>query len=195
MREHDMTWQERYIDRFYGFDQGWIDGTTEFHALCKATIPRGGKILEIGAGPSNATSRYLATLGEVHGLDPDPDASRNDALTSALLLTSDGFPFQDESFDACVSNYVLERVANPWALPPRGQALSPGGAYVAALVALATPHWFNELVANRPRVRGAEAHDRYRTFYALNTEAALRRQSAEVGLRVETLHLVEKEPS
>ena len=205
MRERDMTWQERYIARFYGPDQGWVDGTTEFHALCKSTIFHGAKILEIGAGPSNATSRYLATLGELHGLDPDPDASRNDALTSVSLLTSNRFPFEDGSFDACVSNYVLEHVADPRAhLREVKRVLSPGGAYVVrtpnryhyvALVASATPHWFHELVANRLRDRGAEAHNPYPTFYALNTETAFRRQSAEIGLRVETLRLVEKEPS
>jgi ubiquinone/menaquinone biosynthesis C-methylase UbiE len=204
-RWREMTWQERYLARFYNPDQGWVDGTTEFHALCKAAIPQGGKILEIGAGPSNATSRYLATLGELHGLDPDPDASGNDALTSASLLTSDRFPFEDESFDACVSNYVLEHVADPRGhLREVKRVLSPGGAYVVrtpnryhyvALVASATPHWFHELVANRLRGRGAEEHKPYPTFYALNTEAAFRQESAEMGLRVETLRLVEKEPS
>jgi hypothetical protein len=65
------------------------------------------------------------------------------------------------------------------------RVLSPGGAYPSPS-------------SRRPRStgstrssptgcgRGAEAHDPYRTFYALNTEAAF---------RVETLHLVEKEPS
>jgi len=200
-----LTWQERYIARFYSPDQGWVDGTTEFHALCKAAIPQGGRILEIGAGPSNATSRYLATLGELHGLDPDPEVIRNDSLTSASLLTSSRFPFEDESFDACVSNYVLEHVADPRAhLSEVKRVLLPGGAYVirtpnrfhyVALAASATPHWFHELVANRLRGLGAEAHDPYPTFYALNSESAFRRQSAEIRLRVETLRLVEKEPS
>ena len=56
-------------------------------------------------------------------------------------------------------------------------------------------YWFHTLVANRLRHRGAEAHNPYPTFYALNTETAFRRQSTEIGLRVETLRLVEKEPS
>ena len=169
-----MTWQERYIARFYSADRGWVDGTTEFHTLCKATIPQGGRILEIGAGPSNATSHYLATLGELHGLDPDPDAIRNELLTSSSLLTSDIFPFEDESFDACVSNYVLEHVADPQAhLREVKRVLSPGGAYIVrtpnrfhyvALAAAATPHWFHKLLANRLRGLGAEAHDPYPTY-------------------------------
>ena len=178
-----MTWQERYIARFYSADRGWVDGTTEFHTLCKATIPQGGRILEIGAGPSNATSHYLATLGELHGLDPDPDAIRNESLTSSSLLTSDIFPFEDESFDACVSNYVLEHVADPQAhLREVKRVLSPGGAYIVrtpnrfhyvALAAAATPHWFHKLLANRLRGLGAEAHDPYPTYYALNTRGSV----------------------
>src|SRR6266542_4545923 len=103
-----MTWQERYIARFYRPDQGWVDGTTEFHALCKVAIPQGCKILEIGPGPSNPTSRYLATLGELHGLDPDPDAKSNDALTTSGVLHGERFPYDDASFDHCISNYVAE---------------------------------------------------------------------------------------
>jgi hypothetical protein len=44
-----VTWQERYKAHFYNRDRGWIDGTTEFHQLCAAHIPRGGRILEVGA--------------------------------------------------------------------------------------------------------------------------------------------------
>lgn len=40
MRERDMAWQQQYIARFYGPDRGWVDGTTEFHALRKAAIPK-----------------------------------------------------------------------------------------------------------------------------------------------------------
>jgi hypothetical protein len=39
---------------------------------------------------------------------------------------------------------------------------------------------------NKPlQGRGVEAQNPYPTFYALNTETAFRRQSAEIGLRIE----------
>ena len=49
-KEAQMSWQETYLDRFYG-SQWHVDGTTEFHAMCAAHIPSGATILEIGAGP------------------------------------------------------------------------------------------------------------------------------------------------
>ena len=108
-----MSWQQRWLDRFYDRSKGWLGGTERFHETIAGRLPRGGKILEIGAGPSNETSRFLATLGEVHGLDPDPGVADNDALASWAVLEHDRFPFADATFDACVSNYVLEHVERP----------------------------------------------------------------------------------
>ena len=62
-----MSWQQAYLARFYGRSRRWVDGTTEFHAMCAALIPAGSDILEIGAGPSNPTSRYLSSLGRLSG--------------------------------------------------------------------------------------------------------------------------------
>src|SRR5213592_324392 len=125
------TWQRRYLDRFYDRSAGWVDGTTEFHQLCAAVIPRGGRILEIGPGRNNPTSRFLATLGEVHGLDPDPAVRGNESLRSATVLEGDVFPWERERFDACVSNYVIEHLHDPAAhLREVRRVLRPGGRYV-----------------------------------------------------------------
>jgi hypothetical protein len=59
------SWQQRYLRRFYNPERGWVDGTTEFHELCASTIPRGARILEVGAGPSNETSDFVGGLGEL----------------------------------------------------------------------------------------------------------------------------------
>ena len=107
------SWQERWVDKYYDRSKGWVDGTTQFHELCRVNIPLGARICEIGAGPSNQTSCFLATIGEVHGVDIDDAVRANDALASAHVVTDDRFPFDDESMDACVSNYVIEHVENP----------------------------------------------------------------------------------
>ena len=199
------TWQERYLERFYDRSAGWVDGTTEFHGLCAAVLPPRARILELGPGRRNPTSRFLATLGEVHGLDPDPAAGANESLRSAAVLEGEVFPCGTETFDACVSNYVIEHVEDPAAhLREVRRVLRPGGAYVfrtpnrfhyVAVAASLAPHWVHRRVANRLRNLAPEAGDPHRTLYRMNSRRAVRRLAAEAGLVVEQLRLVEKEPS
>jgi SAM-dependent methyltransferase len=198
------SWRERYLEKFYG-RADWVDGTTEFHSICKSQIRTPAIILEIGAGPSNSTSRFLATLGEVHGLDPSPEVESNDALSSASVLDGDRYPFPDARFDACVSNYVVEHVPDPAAhLREVHRVLKPGGLYVlrtpnrfhyVALFAGLTPHWMHEALANRLRNLPEEAHEPYPVVYRMNTRAALVRLAAQAGFSVQSLQMVEKEPS
>lgn len=202
-QSNQQSWQQRYEKFFFDRDAGWIDGTEEFHQLCRATCS--GRILEIGSGPSNATSQFLSTLGELHGLDPDPAVSTNDALSSASLLEGNRFPFPDAAFDCCVSNYVCEHVADPARhLAEVKRVLRPGGAYVlrtvnrfhyVALVASLTPHWFHKATANRLRAPREEAHDPYPTHYQMNTARAIAKAAEAVDLRLEEMRYVEKEPS
>ena len=191
--------------RLYADRRDWEGGTQQFHRLCASVIRRGGKVLEIGAGPSNPTSRFLARLAEVHGLDPDPDVLANDALASASVLESDRFPFPDASFDNCVSDYVVEHVPDGENhLREVARVLVPGGAYVfrtvnsiyyVALIARMTPHSFHVRVANRARANPAETHDPYPTRYVMNSARAIRRAAARAGLAVESIEHVEKEPA
>jgi SAM-dependent methyltransferase len=200
-----MSWQEEYLARFYDPARGWVNGTQEFHELCAATIPKGAQVLEIGSGPSNRTSRFLATTGELHGLDPDPEARSNDALAGFALLAGPRYPFGDASFDACVSNYVIEHIADPEAhLAEVARVLKPGGVYVfrtpnrwhyVSLFSSVTPHWVHELLANRLRGLSEDEHEPYPTAYALNTRAAILRHAPRAGLEIEHLRLIEKEPS
>jgi SAM-dependent methyltransferase len=202
--EHPMSWQQAYLDRFYG-SQDHVDGTTEFHAMCAAHIPSGAAILEVGAGPSNPTSQYLSSLGRLSGMDIDPAVRSNQYLAEARVLDSDRYPFADSCFDACVSNYVLEHIANRAShLREVSRILRPGGVYLfrtpnryhyVTLVSRLTPHWFHDLVANRLRNLGDKAPDPYPTYYRLNSRRAIHRAAAQAGLRVRELRMVEKEPS
>jgi SAM-dependent methyltransferase len=198
------SWQERYLHRFYDSRPGWIDGTTEFHNLCADVIPRGGRILELGAGPSNRTSRFMAELGELHGIDPDPDVADNDALASAEVMTTDAFPYAPASFDACVSNYVVEHVVDPRLhLQQIRSVLKPGAPYVfrtpnkrhyAYAVAALTPHSFHRALAIRLRNFPEEAHEPYPTVYAMNTVNKIRSLAQSANFSVDVVRVVEKEP-
>lgn len=199
------SWQQRFQSRFYNPETGWVDGTTEFHSLVRSVCGAGEKILEIGSGPSNQTSAFLAALGELHGIDPDPDILTNEALVTATVLEGDKYPFPDDEFSLCVSNYVVEHVRDGAThLREVARVLRPGGRYAfrtvnrlhyLALISSATPHWFHKLVANRARGLAPNSHDPYPTVYALNTASAIREAARAAELEVETLLLVEKEPT
>jgi ubiquinone/menaquinone biosynthesis C-methylase UbiE len=105
-----MTWQESWTRRFYRSRPGWLDGTAEFHSLCRSCAPPSARILEVGAGPTNATSAFLATLGAVHGVDVSDEVRGNVHLASSALVERGRYPFPDASFDLVVSNYVVEHV-------------------------------------------------------------------------------------
>lgn len=200
-----MTWQERALRRFYDRDRGFVDGTTEFHGLCAGIVAPNSRILEIGAGPSNRTSDFLATLGEVTGLDVDADVRGNRALRSVEVFDGGRFPFGDASFDACVSNYVLEHVPKPEIhLAEVRRVLVRGGVYAfrapnryhyVSLVARLTPHWFHERVANRLRGLPADAHDPYPTVYGMNSRGAIRTAACAAQFEIVELRMIEKEPS
>jgi len=203
--EESVTWQQDYMNRFYRNRSGWIDGTTEFHELCRGVTHPGAKILEIGAGPSNATTDFLAECGDVHGLDPDEAVKSNRALVNARLLQGSEFPWHDATFDACVSNFVLEHVEDPLQhFREVSRVLKPGGRYVfrtpnrfhyVSVVAAATPHWFHELVANALRKLPKDAHEPYPTYHRVNTRGVIRDLAKEAGLEVVELRMVEKQPS
>lgn len=199
------AWQERYIDRFYRSRPGWINGTIEFHNLCREVIRPGSAILEIGAGPSNPTTAFLSTLGPVRGIDLDPDVRTNAFLTGADLLETETYPYPDRSFHACVSNYVLEHVSDPHQhFREAYRILEPGGCYLfrtpnryhyTAIGAWLTPHAIHLKTSNRLRNLPSGSHDPYRTHYRANSRRVLMQLSEEIGFRAEELRLIEKEPS
>lgn len=200
-----MGWQQRYLERFYSRARGWRDGTEEFHELCTTVIPPGARILELGAGRDNHTSSFLAQLGCLQGLDPDPLVLTNPALTSAAVLRGSRFPFEDMAFDACVSNYVVEHVEDPVShLSEAARVLKPSGVYVfrtpnryhyVAVASALTPHWIHERLANQLRGLATGSGHPHRTFYRLNSRGAIRRRADQAGLVVEELRMIEKEPS
>ena len=200
-----MTWQEAYLSRYYNPRSGFIDGTTQFHSLCEKHIPRGSTILEVGAGPSNRTSDFLSQIGELHGVDIDPAVNANSALRTANKIANDQYPFSDHSFDACVSDYVLEHVECPGAhLAEVKRVLKPGGTYLfrtpnryhyVAIISNYTPLWFHRLIANRIRNLPRNAHDPYPTFYRFNDQRTVTAAAQRIGMEIVEFHLVEKEPS
>jgi SAM-dependent methyltransferase len=201
-----VPWQERYLDRFYGNRPNWIDGTSEFHEMIRRHLPTEGQVLELGSGPQNHTSDFLAeTFAALDGLDVDEKARGNPALRQFFLYQGGPWPIADSNYDAVVANYVLEHLENPAAtIAEVARVLHPGGLFLfrtpnllhyVTMVSWLTPHWFHKLVANRLRNLSAEAHDPYPTFYRMNRCRKIRALARRAGLEEVQLYTCEKEPS
>jgi SAM-dependent methyltransferase len=179
-------------------------GTLPFFRLCRENIFPGSQLLEIGAGPTNACSEILSAIGNVTGIDIDPDVQSNKFLSRAVVYDGRMMPFKDGSFDACVSNWVLEHVEHPVEhFREVARVLRPGGVYCArtpnlyhfvTMTSHMMPHAVHLLVANHLSGRGAEAHDPYRTFYRSNSRGKLQRLCRMAGLSEPAITMLEPEP-
>jgi len=177
-----------------------------FHeSFCRPHAPPAARILEVGAGPTNATSAFLSTLGELHGVDVGDEVRSNACLKTASVIEGDRFPFPDASFELAVSNFVVEHVGDAAShLREVHRVLKPGAHYVfrtpnlwhyVTLASRLTRHDVHVWAANWLRALPRDHHDPYPTVYAMNTADAVRREAQKAGFEVARVDLVEREPS
>jgi SAM-dependent methyltransferase len=200
----DLMTQHLY-EKYYYAKPGFRGGTLPFFDLCTANIPKGADILEIGAGARNNTTKLLSTLGTVTALDVDPDVLNNSCAAKSLVFDGVHFPIPNCSFDACVSNWVLEHIADP--VPhfcEVARVLRPGGVYCfrtpnlfhyVMLGSHLLPHSVHLLLANRLRRMAPEAHAPWQTYYRANRPGRLKRLTERAGLSPASLTMIEPEPA
>jgi SAM-dependent methyltransferase len=196
---------EGLFNRYYRSKPGYLGGTEQFHDLCARNLVGGKRILEIGPGPANPTTAFLATLGSVAGVDVSDEIHANPHLSESYVCSGSAFPFASKAFDMCVSNYVLEHVADPVAhFSEVCRVLRPGAAYCfrtpnrlhyVAFASNLLPHSLHRHLANKLRALDKYAHDPWPTHYLANDRKRLIRLARETGLVPEQFEMVEKEPS
>lgn len=196
---------DRLFERYYFSCPEFVDGTTEFHQLLSHQVKMGSSILEIGSGPTNQTTNYLATLGRVTGADVTREIETNIALTEAHTFDGVNLPFPDVGFDACVSNWVVEHLQNPSAhFREVARVLKPGGTYCLrtpnqwhyfTLGSRLIPYGLHLRIANKLRGLPTDSHDPYPTHYRANSIPLIRRLCQCSGLTPLTVFAIEKEPS
>lgn len=193
------------FEKYYYSNPRFEGGTRPFFRLCREQIPSGAEILEVGSGPSNECSKVLSGIGAVAGLDIDPDVKDNQWLSKAFVFDGKQMPFADSSFDACVSNFVLEHVSHPEEhFMEVARVLRPGGIYClrtpnlfhyVSMGAFMMPHSVHLLLANRLRKLPEGAHDPYPTVFRSNTRSRLRKLCHMSGLDTPAITMLEPEPS
>lgn len=201
------AWQASYLNRFYRSIPGWVDGTTEFHHFCQRYIQKkNAAVLELGAGPKNKTSAFLKSVSaKLVGLDVDDGIRKNPDLEQAVLYQGGRFPFQDESFDVVVSDYVNEHLESPVAICREiRRVLVKNGVFIfrtpnvyhyVSIVGRFTPHIVSLKLANWLRNLPEGAPEPYLKYYRFNSKKRCTDILKSTGFQILDLMLVEKEPS
>ena len=174
-----------------------------YKRLVDKHVRPGLRILHLGCGWDKAgVTRPYTDRCEVVGLDPDPSVAERFHSTF-VLGTAEQLPFEADSFDLVVSEYVLEHVERPEAaFAEVGRVLKPGGHVIAltpnrysykSLAAALTPHvlhqWLNK------QLRGFDEADIYPTVYRANTPERLRTLAHASGLSGADVHLINNGPT
>ncbi|MCC6523798.1 MAG: class I SAM-dependent methyltransferase [Polyangiaceae bacterium] len=183
------------------------DGTVAFYQWVRQHVSPGTILLNLGAGPATG-SRIRSFRGEVAraiGVDVDDAVLTNAELDEAHVIRRGRIPLPDDSVDLIVCDYVFEHIADPQQfLGEAHRVLRPGSHlffrtpnvyHYVSLIAVATPHWFHALVANRARGLDHAAHEPYPTYHRLNTRRRIRREAQRAGFSAAELRMFEGEPS
>lgn len=159
-------------------------------------------VLDLGAGRGVYEQLNFRGLArKVCGVDVDPIVLANSFLDEARVMTDRSIPYDNDTFDLVICNYVMEHIEKPAEfLGELCRVLKPGGKFIARtpnrwhyipLIAACTPQWFHVWYNAR---RGGESLDVFPTYYRLNTARSVRKAAEECDLKVVSLDRTEGRP-
>ncbi len=123
---------------------GSLDGTIEFYNRVNAVLTPGMTILDFGAGRGAALSdgeceykKSLMTLkgkvAHVIACDIDEAVLGNPGADEKLVISPDAkLPFDDNSFDLIVSDFVFEHIADPAFISSELSRILKSGGWICA---------------------------------------------------------------
>ncbi|MBU2603182.1 MAG: class I SAM-dependent methyltransferase [Actinobacteria bacterium] len=183
------------------------DGTMPFYSWLKESTPDPGRsrVLNLGAGPGTEPARAIrGFFGEVVGLDVDPAVLENPDVDQAFVYDGLRFPFEDETYDVCVSDWTMEHIERPTTvLAEIFRVLKSGG-----LLTFRTPNKYHyvtigariipdrfHIVANRMRLLEGPASLPHETYYRLNSRGLISSELGKQGFVEVEARMVESYPS
>jgi SAM-dependent methyltransferase len=196
---------QQLFRRYYPGDS--FSGTKKFYDWIWTYARPDSALLNVGAGPASGSPvrSFKGRVRYAAGADIDPIVLTNHELDDARLISEGRLPFDSQSFDIVVSDFVLEHVAQPIPfLREIHRVLTRGGSFFfrtpnrwhyVSIAGRLTPHWFHKLVANRVRGLAEEAHEPYPTLYRLNGRGCIGRRARAAGFGKVELRMCEAEPS
>lgn len=154
--------------------------------LDTAAVRSGQRILDVACGTGVLAKAASARGAHAVGIDLNPGmlaVAREHEGIRWVEGPAESLPFEDQSFDAVVSQFGLMFFADPKAaLREMRRVLRPGGRMVVAVWAsLAKTPGYAAMAALVARLFGEDAAESLRAPYALGDGAALRALFADVG--------------
>src|SRR4029450_12909396 len=101
-----VDWREEYL-REYFRKPGRVRTNEQWEELIRTNTTKGAKVLEIGGGPVEWTTRILREgASEIIGIDVDTVVQSNPFLDKAIVYDGKAFPVPDARFNLAISRWV-----------------------------------------------------------------------------------------
>jgi len=205
-----MNGRGRLVERWYpevrfgGFTD--VDGTVAFYSRVNSLLEPSFTVLDLGCGRGAAAEDPIRWRRDLQifksrcecviGADVDPDAAVNPHIDEFRLIENDRIPLESETIDLCISDAVVEHVADvdlffaecARVLKPGGYLCirTPNARNYASVASRVVPNRLHARVLGRIQPRRKSA-DVFPTLYRCNTvkrlRAALERQGLECVVR------------
>jgi ubiquinone/menaquinone biosynthesis C-methylase UbiE len=132
--EFDAYERELWAGRADAYEQGFarLTAQTVEPLLDAARVGTGCRMLDLGTGPGIVAAAGLRRGAVVAAVDADPQmartAARNAPEADVRVAVLPELPYEDETFDAVVGNFVINHVGEPEsALKELRRVVQPGG--------------------------------------------------------------------